>query len=358
MDERKLRKLPIEYLWEGLVLKEDLYDHSGSVLLLPKGEVITAEKIQRLVNFDQGDKNIMVYEDTFYEILADEHIPPEKRQELTESSSGYGRLQQSVGALFHYVDAWLENDEIELLVQEISQKLVEIDPVVIFSCISFPRPMDEGLQRHSLNVAMMNGMIGEWLGLSRDDIETLVMAGLLHDIGKTQIPEEILNAPRRLTPEEFKIMKRHPVYSDKMLGNQFGEAVRDAARHHHEKLTGDGYPDGLKGDELSLFTRITAVSDIYDAMVSKRSYKEANLPFHVFDMFYEEEFKGLDRKLIMTFLKNMRRQYQNKKVIMSDGRVGKIRYIPVNDAEHPVIEQDKRIEQTSEEWYCTEILTV
>ena len=184
------------------------------------------------------------------------------------------------------------------------------------------------------------------------------MAGLLHDIGKTQIPEEILNAPRRLTPEEFKIMKRHPVYSDKMLGNQFGEAVRDAARHHHEKLTGDGYPDGLKGDELSLFTRITAVSDIYDAMVSKRSYKEANLPFHVFDMFYEEEFKGLDRKLIMTFLKNMRRQYQNKKVIMSDGLVGKIRYIPVNDAEHPVIEQDKRIEQTSEEWYCTEILTV
>lgn len=358
MDKRKLRKLPIEYLWEGLVLKEDLYDHSGSVLLLPKGEVITAENIQRLVNFDQGDKNIMVYEDTFYEILADEHIPPEKRQELTESSSGYWRLQQSVGALFHYVDAWLENDEIELLVQEISQKLVEIDPVVIFSCISFPRPMDEGLQRHSLNVAMMNGMIGEWLGLSRDDIETLVMAGLLHDIGKTQIPEEILNAPRRLTPEEFKIMKRHPVYSDKMLGNQFGEAVRDAARHHHEKLTGDGYPDGLKGDELSLFTRITAVSDIYDAMVSKRSYKEANLPFHVFDMFYEEEFKGLDRKLIMTFLKNMRRQYQNKKVIMSDGLVGKIRYIPVNDAEHPVIEQDKRIEQTSEEWYCTEILTV
>ncbi len=358
MEETNLRELPIEYLWEGLVLKDNIYDHSGATLLVPKGEKLTHDKLQKLYNFNKGDKNIMVHESTFYDILADEHISPEKRQELTERLSGYGRLSDSVGGMLHHADEKLETDELHKLADNISDKLVEIDPITIFSCINFPRPMDEGLQRHSLNVSFMNGMIGRWLNLSDDDVRVLVLAGLLHDIGKTKIPEEILNAPRRLTPEEFNVMKQHPVFSDEMLGNQFGEAVRDAARHHHEKLTGNGYPDGLKGDEISLFTRITSLSDIYDAMVSKRSYKEANLPFGVFDMLYRDEFKGLDRKLVMLFLKNIRRQYIEKKVLMSDGKIGFIKYIPINDAGHPIVEQDDMVFQTNDEWFCKEILTM
>ena len=98
----------------------------------------------------------------------------------------------------------------------------------------------------------MNALMGKWLGLPEDDVRTLVLAGLLHDVGKTKIPEEIINSPRRLTSAEYNIVKLHPVFSYEMLGSQFGETVRDIARHHHEKLTGDGYPDGLKGDEISL----------------------------------------------------------------------------------------------------------
>lgn len=358
MKEKNLRELPIEYLWEGLVLKDNIYDNAGATLLVPKGEKLTQEKLKKLYNFNKGDKNIMVHENTFYDILADEHISPQRRQELTERLSGYERLSDSVGGMLHHADMKLETDELHKLADNISDKLVNIDPITIFSCINFPRPMDEGLQRHSLNVSFMNGMIGKWLNLPDEDVRVLVLAGLLHDIGKTKIPEEIVNAPRRLTQSEFSVMKKHPVFSDEMLGNQFGEAVRDAARHHHEKLTGDGYPDGLKDGEISLFTRITSVSDIYDAMVSKRSYKEANLPFGVFDMLYRNEFKGLDRKLVMLFLKNIRRQYISKKVLMSDGKVGFIKYIPINDAGHPIVEQDNIILQTNDAWFCKEILTM
>ena len=358
MDKRNLRKLPIEYLWEGLVLKDNIYDNTGAALLVPRGERITRDKLEKLYNFNKGDKNIMVHDGTYYDILTDTRISQRKRQELTEKVSGYGGLSDSVGGMMHHVDTWFESDELEKLVRNISEKLIEIDPATIFSCINFPRPMDEGLQRHSLNVSFMNGMMGKWLGLPQKDVRSLVLAGLLHDIGKTKIPEEILNAPRRLTPKEFKVMKLHPIYSYEMLGNQFDDAVRDAARHHHEKLNGEGYPDGLKGDEISLFTRITSLSDIYDAMVSKRSYKEANLPFGVFDMLYRDEFKSLDRKLVMTFLKNVRRQYIAKKVLMSDGKIGLIRYIPVNDAAHPIVEQDDKLCQTDGRWYCREILTM
>lgn len=110
--------------------------------------------------------------------------------------------------------------------------------------------------------------------------------------------------------------------------------------------------------EAGLYARITAMSDIYDAMVSTRSYKEARLPLTVFDMFYEEEFAGLDRNLVMTFLKNMRKNYKNKSVIMSDGRSGEIAFIPLNDAAHPIVRQENDIRQTDDDWYCQEIVPV
>ena len=110
--------------------------------------------------------------------------------------------------------------------------------------------------------------------------------------------------------------------------------------------------------QIELCARITAISDIYDAMVSARSYKQAKLPLNVFDMFYTEEFEGLDRSLVIQFLKNMRENYTDKQVVMSDGRCGKILYIPLNDADHPIIEQGDDIRQTDEEWYCKEILSV
>ena len=93
------------------------------------------------------------------------------------------------------LDFQLSSAQMDPLVEAISEKLVQFDPIMIFSCINFPRPMDEGLQRHSLNVALLNGIQAEWLKLTPEDVKIFTLAGLLHDIGKTMIPEEILNAP-------------------------------------------------------------------------------------------------------------------------------------------------------------------
>lgn len=360
MSDRRLRSLPVEYLWDGLILKDDIFNHTGAVLLLPKGETVTKSRLEKLMGFYGDNKNVMVYEETFLEIMSDEHVPPEARQKFMESQIGYTRLQQDVGNLFERsdYDSWLNRERLAPLIREVSSKLENFDPVTILSCINFPRPMDEGLQRHSLNVALLNGMQAEWLELSSDDVNTLVLAGLLHDIGKTMVPEEIVNAPRRLTEEEAVVMRMHPTYSDDLLKGKFDDNVRLAARHHHEKLNGAGYPDGLAGVEIGFCARITAISDIYDAMVSARSYKRARLPLDVFDMLYQEEFDGLDRNLVINFLKNMRERYTNRQVIMSDGRRGEILYIPLNDADHPIIRQDDDIRQTDDEWYCKEILSV
>ncbi|MBQ6888869.1 MAG: HD-GYP domain-containing protein [Lachnospiraceae bacterium] len=358
--KKKLRKMPIEYLWDGLVLEDDIFNHNGSVLLLPKGELVTEGKLKKLSNFSVEEKYVMVCEECYYNILSKANIPAEIRQKITENQTGYTEIKQNVGGIFHKASEdkeWFHNDEIEPVIQQISEKLNDVDPILIFSCINFPRPMDEGLQRHCLNVAFLNGLMGEWLNLPKEDIRLLVMAGLLHDIGKTKIPEEVLNAPRKLTKEEFAVMRNHPVFSYEMMEKGFDERVRLTARHHHEKMDGKGYPDGLAGDEISLFARITAVSDIYDAMVSKRVYKEGRLSLDVFDSFYKQKYDGLDMDLVMIFLKNMRKNFLNKKVIMSDKIIGEIMYIPPNDCANPIVKSGKIIKQTDDEWYCKEILS-
>lgn len=119
-------------------------------------------------------------------------------------------------------------------------------------------------------------------------------AGLLHDIGKVKIPDQILNAPRKLTPEEVATVKHHPIYSDEMLPADCDEKVRSAVRHHHEKLCG-GYPDNLGQEQISLFARITAISDIYDTMVSRRSYKSSVIAFQVLGLLMEGHLQELTR---------------------------------------------------------------
>lgn len=133
---------------------------------------------------------------------------------------------------------------------------------------------DEYTHGHSERVTDFSVAVAKELGLSHADVQTVRLAALLHDVGKIGIPEEVLLKPGKLTPDEFEIMKRHPVLSGKILekiGN--AEAIISGAKFHHERLDGTGYPEGLKDDKIPLFARIICVSDAFDAMTSRRHYR-------------------------------------------------------------------------------------
>ncbi|UOA07173.1 HD-GYP domain-containing protein [Methylobacter sp. S3L5C] len=117
--------------------------------------------------------------------------------------------------------------------------------------------------------------LGKQMGLDQTLMKDLGMAGLLLDIGKTMIPNDILNKPGRLTNEEFNLVKNHPLQGWQILKGSEGvcEMALDVCRHHHERVDGAGYPDKLSGDALSLFARMAAVCDVYDAITSYRCYK-------------------------------------------------------------------------------------
>ena len=138
---------------------------------------------------------------------------------------------------------------------------------------------DRSTEEHTRRVAEWAVAIGEQLGLAPGRLRDLALAGLLHDIGKLSIPDAILGKPGALTDAEMDVIRRHPVLGDDLLRELgYPEQIRRGVRGHHERLDGSGYPDGLRGDELDLETRILAVADVWDALVSPRVYRGAWTP--------------------------------------------------------------------------------
>jgi putative two-component system response regulator len=146
---------------------------------------------------------------------------------------------------------------------------------------------------HCKRLGAYGARVGQALKLGDEDLRTLHLGGVLHDIGKIAISDLILNKPGRLTPEEFVQMKSHSaVGSDLLRPMRTLERVYPLVRHHHEKLDGSGYPDGLRGAEIPLLVRITSVVDVFDALHTRRSYKEAFPIDRCLGILREEAGKG------------------------------------------------------------------
>jgi HD-GYP domain-containing protein (c-di-GMP phosphodiesterase class II) len=135
---------------------------------------------------------------------------------------------------------------------------------------------DRSTEEHTRRVATLAVMLGERLGLRAGRLRELALAGIMHDIGKLSVPHAILAKPRKLTDEEMDVIRLHPVWGDELLAQLgYAKRIRGWVRGHHERLDGSGYPDGLDGSQLDLETRILAVADVYDALVSPRVYRQA-----------------------------------------------------------------------------------
>jgi len=136
---------------------------------------------------------------------------------------------------------------------------------------------DEYTEEHTRRVALRAVQVGERLGLPPGRLRALAIGALMHDIGKLSVPDSVLKKPAALTDEEFGVIQRHPEWGDRLVADLggFTGAVRRLVRDHHERLDGSGYPRGLCSDELEVDTRILAVCDVYDALISARVYRDA-----------------------------------------------------------------------------------
>ena len=159
---------------------------------------------------------------------------------------------------------------------------------------------DEYTERHTRRVALRAVQVGDELGLSRSRLRTLAIGGLVHDIGKLAIPDEILKKPGPLDDDEYATVKEHAERGYRLLTELggFGEGVRDLVRDHHERLDGKGYPRGLTAAQLTLDARILAVCDVYDALISKRVYRDAWSEQNAIDYLRAETGTAFDERCV------------------------------------------------------------
>lgn len=175
---------------------------------------------------------------------------------------------------------------------------------------------------HSLNVAMYAGTFGLLYGMEYERVSKLIAAALLHDIGKTRIPEDILNKPGSLSEEEFAEIKKHPQYGYDMLKDMvsISPLVRVPILEHHENYDGSGYPRGLVDKETHIFSKIIHICDVYDAMLSKRCYKDAINPWEVIDFITIHRNIMFNGVLVDFFLQSLIPYPESMLVKLSDGR--------------------------------------
>ncbi|MBU1042305.1 MAG: HD-GYP domain-containing protein [Proteobacteria bacterium] len=150
------------------------------------------------------------------------------------------------------------------------------------------RNFDEYTYTHSINVSILAVLLGKHLGLGKSSLLKLGLAGLLHDAGKEFVPQHILNKPGKLTGDEFRVVKAHPLAGFNLLRKQrdMQVDVLQAVLEHHERHDGSGYPRGLRDDSIGLYSRVLAIVDVYDALTSKRVYKEALPPAKALALMY------------------------------------------------------------------------
>lgn len=168
---------------------------------------------------------------------------------------------------------------------------------------------DAYTQDHCERLAQYATALGTTLQLSEDDILTLARGGYFHDIGKIALPDSILLKPGDLTPAEYERVKEHPIVGDRLCGDlRVLHRVRPIVRHHHERLDGSGYPDGLSGDDVPLLAQIISIVDLYDAMTTTRPYRGALPADAAFAQLEREVAIGWRRRdLVDAFIATRRR---------------------------------------------------
>ncbi len=191
-------------------------------------------------------------------------------------------------------------------------KVIEMNREVIRSLAKAVEAKDSYTKGHSDQVAHYALKLGRKLGLSSKELDRLYWAGIVHDIGKIGIPDSILNKPGKLTTQEYEVMKKHPVIGREILSQvETLQDIMPIIYHHHERVDGKGYPDGVGGDDIPFLSKVISVVDAFDAMTSDRAYRQAMEPSRAVSILENGAGYQWDEELVYTWSKILR---QEKKI--------------------------------------------
>ena len=245
-------------------------------------------------------------------------------EEVKRAQKLCARSKDAVVAMFGEVRMGqaIDAERVVELVDEITASVIRHPDAMI--SLARLKTSDEYTYMHSVAVCALMIALARQLGLSEELVRDAGVAGLLHDIGKMMIPDTILNKPGKLTDAEFATMRDHPMAGMKLLkGNRdISAIVLDVCLHHHEKIDGSGYPHRLAGDQISLFAKMGAVCDVYDAITSNRPYKKGWEPAESIRKMAEWSKGHFDQAIFQAFVKSVGIYPTGSLVRLESGRLG------------------------------------
>lgn len=342
-----LKKIDVKQLSVGMYLKEfcgSWIDHpfwrNSFVITDPKDiERIRASKIQAVwIDCAKGldvapDATPLSEAETESQVDAElklaiqstrDTAPASMHEEMARAAKICAQAKQAVTSMFEEarMGKVVDSGNARKLVEEISDSVTR-NPGALISLARL-KTADDYTYMHSVAVCALMISLGRQIGVDENTIPRLGIAGLLHDLGKAMMPQDVLNKPGKLTDEEFGIMKRHPSEGAKLLqsSESIDDIALDVALHHHEKTDGSGYPEGLKDNEISLYAKMGAVCDVYDAITSNRPYKAGWDPAESLRRMAEWANGHFDPTVFQAFVKSLGIYPIGSLVRLSSGRLG------------------------------------
>ncbi len=317
-------KIKVNSLKPGVTLGKDLFSYD-STLLLPKGRIITKEHLDsfRVRNIDDvfimESKAIVKSGKPFEDVYSDS-------LDVVRSFMVEAKLGKT-----------LDFNEISDITGLLLEQVFEAND--LFRQMRLMKEKDDYLFTHSVNVALLCILMGRWLKCDRETLKELGQAGLLHDIGKIFIEDNILNKPDKLTDIEFEEVKKHTLQGYNLLSQYewISTSVANAALMHHERADGSGYPMGTKGYSKNLCVSVVAVADVYDAVTSDRTYSSKRSPYTAAEILWQESFGKLNPKISKLFYDKIANFYIGNEVILSNDEKGIVIYVDPSQPTRPIV---------------------
>ncbi|MDD2997855.1 MAG: HD-GYP domain-containing protein [Erysipelotrichia bacterium] len=311
------RGLHCEYDVEALMIRKDLYlrTKEGKEYVINDFQITDINDVE---NVGGVARNFDLLFEKFPEmksVTAGEKVIVSKKTQVFAFKAVSDMINQvRVG---HGIDAKQTIEVSHTMVEEVLQA-----PDAIMNLMDI-KSFDDYTFTHNVNVATISLLIGVAMGFSREEMDDLGTGCLLHDIGKLKIPLSILNKEGKLTDQEFAEMRAHPTYGYDILAKSKGisERAKMVVVQHHEKFEGSGYPRKLKGTEISLFGRICAVADVYDALTTDRPYRVAMPPYEAMKILTAGMDNHFDPKIVGVFIRKFSLYPAGSLVELNDGSI-------------------------------------
>ncbi len=309
----------------------DLFDATG-MLLLQKDMPITEGIRERL----EGREVYVLQNHT--------DLEPASKRVKAFPQDVYIKLVGSLWSIYHEAKLiGVEQIEktvalVETILKELQAPNVYLDFNAFRMDLERFRQHDYGTFVHVLNVALLSTITGIQLGYKDKRLKFLTLGALLHDLGKLNVPPEILNKPGSLTDEEFSIIKKHPLVGEAMLKDtRLLASVVATVKEHHERWNGKGYPYGLKENEIHLDSQIVAVADVYEALTADRPYRKGLPPYHALEMILAWSGKDFNPKVVQAFQKGLILYPENAIVTLNTGEIGVVIAVPTQMPTRPLL---------------------